>query len=105
MSPAIGSSQNDSAFSRGNAMSGAPSISGTAKFARPANAGITNRKIISDAWTEKRPLYVCGSTYCMPGFASSARTSSASIPPMTKKTTVVTRYWTPITLWSVLTLK
>ena len=29
MIPAIGSSQNDSAFRRGNAMSGAPSISGT----------------------------------------------------------------------------
>ena len=54
--PAIGRSQNDNAFRRGNAMSGAPSISGTTKFARPANAGITNRKIISDAWTEKSPL-------------------------------------------------
>ena len=40
MIPAIGSSQNESAFRRGNAMSGAPSISGTTKFARPANAGI-----------------------------------------------------------------
>ena len=56
MIPAIGSSQNDSAFRRGNAMSGAPIMSGTTKFARPANAGITNRKIISDAWTENRPL-------------------------------------------------
>src|SRR5262249_30632621 len=56
--PAIGSSQYDSAFSRGNAMSGAPSISGTTKFARPANAGMTNRKIISEAWTENSPLYV-----------------------------------------------
>src|SRR5438094_10620764 len=39
MIPAIGKSQYDNAFSRGNAMSGAPSISGTTKFARPANAG------------------------------------------------------------------
>ena len=67
MIPAIGSSQNESAFSRGNAMSGAPSISGTTKFARPANAGMTNRKIISDACTEKRPLYVWVSKNCMPG--------------------------------------
>ena len=29
ITPAIGSSQNDSAFSRGNAMSGAPIISGS----------------------------------------------------------------------------
>ena len=35
MTPAIGSSQKESAFRRGNAMSGAPSMSGTAKFARP----------------------------------------------------------------------
>ena len=86
-------------------MSAAPSISGTAKFASPANAGITNRKIISDACTEKSPLNVCVSKNCMPGFASSARTSIASRPPIRKKTTVVTRYWTPITLWSVLTRK
>ena len=49
MTPAIGSSQKDSAFSRGKAMSGAPSMSGTTKFARPANAGMMNRKIISAA--------------------------------------------------------
>src|SRR5213075_1877422 len=105
ITPAIGSSQNESAFSRGNAMSGAPIISGRTKFARPAKAGITNRKIISDAWTEKRPLYVCVSKNCVPGRASSARTSIASSPPARKKKTVVTRYWTPITLWSVLTRK
>ena len=62
-------------------MSGAPSISGTTKFASPANAGMMNRKIISDAWTEKSPLKVCGSTNCVPGLASSARTSIASRPP------------------------
>ena len=37
-------------------MSGAPIISGSTKLARPANTGITNRKISSDAWTENRPL-------------------------------------------------
>ena len=56
MMPAIGSSQNDSAFSRGNAMSGAPIISGRTKFARPAKTGMMNRKISSEAWTLKRPL-------------------------------------------------
>ena len=56
MKPAIGRSQKESALRRGKAMSGAPSISGTTKFARPAKAGITNRKIISEAWTEKSPL-------------------------------------------------
>ena len=105
MIPAIGSSQNESAFRRGNAMSGAPSISGTAKFASPANAGMMKRKIISVACTETRPLNVCESTNWSPGCASSARKNIAMSPPIVKKTNVVTRYWTPITLWSVLTRK
>src|SRR3954470_10925004 len=39
ISPATGSIQNESAFRRGNAMSGAPSISGITKFPSPANTG------------------------------------------------------------------
>ncbi len=105
MIPAIGSSQNDSAFRRGNAMSGAPSMSGTAKFASPANAGMMKRKIISVACTETRPLNVCESTNWRPGCASSARKNIAIRPPIMKNTNVVTRYWIPITLWSVLTRK
>ena len=105
MIPAMGSSQYESAFSRGNAMSGAPSMSGTAKFASPANAGMMNRKIIRVAWTETSPLNVCESTNWSPGWASSARKNIAIRPPITKNTNVVTRYWTPMTLWSVLTRK
>src|SRR5918997_6368183 len=56
MRPPTGSIQNDSALSRGNAMSGAPIISGSTKFASPANTGMMNRKIISDAWTLNSPL-------------------------------------------------
>ena len=37
-------------------MSGAPIMSGSTKLARPANTGITNRKISSEACTENRPL-------------------------------------------------
>ena len=37
-------------------MSLAPIMIGRTKFARPANAGMTKRKIISVAWTLKRPL-------------------------------------------------
>ena len=105
MTPAIGRSQNESAFRRGNAMSGAPSMSGTTKFAMPANAGMMKRKIISVACTETRPLNVCGSTNWSPGCASSARKSIAMRPPIVKNTNVVTRYWIPMTLWSVLTRK
>ena len=66
---------------------------------------MTNRKIISDACTENSPLKVWLSTNCMPGAASSARISIASSPPTRKKKNVVTMYWMPITLWSVLTRK
>ena len=62
---------------------------------------MTNRKIISAAWTENRPLKVWLSTNCIPGWASSARKIIASSPAMTKKKIVVTTYWIPITLWSV----
>ena len=66
-------------------MSGAPIISGSTKFASPANTGITNRKISSDAWTENSPLNVLASTNCIPGAASSARISIAIRPPTTKE--------------------
>ena len=56
ITPATGSSQKDSAFRRGKAMSGAPIISGITKLPRPANTGMMNRKISSEAWTENRPL-------------------------------------------------
>src|SRR5215218_10457287 len=96
--PATGSIQYDSAFSRGNAMSGAPIISGSTKFASPANTGMMNRKIRIEAWTENRPLNVFESTNCRPGWASSARMSIASRPPTNRKKNEVTVYWIPITL-------
>ena len=86
-------------------MSGAPIISGSTKFASPANTGITNRKISSVAWTENTPLYCCGVRNCIPGLASWTRISIASRPPTNRKKNDVTVYWIPITLWSVLTRK
>ena len=103
--PAIGSIQYDSAFRRGNAMSGAPIISGSTKFASPAKTGMMNRKIRIEAWTVKRPLKVLASTNWRPGAASSARISIAISPPTNRKKNEVTTYWMPITLWSVLTRK
>lgn len=45
-----GSSQNLILFSRGNAMSGAPSISGINQFPKPPmNTGITKKKIMRNA--------------------------------------------------------
>ena len=79
-------------------MSGAPIISGITKFAIPANTGMMNRKIISEAWTENSPLKVFGSTNWVPGAASSARMTMAISPPAMKKKKVVQMYWIPITL-------
>ena len=64
-----------------------------------------NRKIISAAWFETSTLNVCGLKNWSPGCASSARKSIASRPPTQKNTIVVTTYWIPITLWSVLIRK
>src|SRR3954471_23173497 len=44
--PPKAKSQYESAFSRGNAMSRAPIISGTRKFAKPARIGTTTRNTI-----------------------------------------------------------
>lgn len=53
-----GSSQNLMLFSRGNAMSGAPSISGRSQFPNPPiNTGITRKKIIRNACAVTNVLY------------------------------------------------
>lgn len=53
-----GSSQNLRLFSRGNAMSGAPSINGTNQFPKPPiNTGITRKKIIKNACAVTNVLY------------------------------------------------
>ncbi len=57
------------------------------------------------ACVENRLLKVFASTIWVPGAASSARISIAISPPRKKKPTVVTTYWMPITLWSVLKRK
>ena len=53
-----GSSQNLILFSRGKAISGAPSIRGSNQFPNPPiNTGITRKKIIRKAWAVTRVLY------------------------------------------------
>lgn len=53
-----GSSQNLKLLSRGNAISGAPSISGTNQFPNPPmNTGITKKKIIRNACAVTSVLY------------------------------------------------
>jgi hypothetical protein len=53
-----GSNQNLKLFSRGNAISGAPNISGSNQFPNPPmNTGITRKKIIKNACAVTRVLY------------------------------------------------
>lgn len=53
-----GSSQNLILLSRGNAISGAPSISGSSQLPNPPiNTGITRKKIIRKAWAVTIVLY------------------------------------------------
>jgi hypothetical protein len=53
-----GRSQNLKLFSRGKAISGAPSIKGNSQFPNPPiNTGITRKKIIRKAWAVTRVLY------------------------------------------------
>lgn len=53
-----GRSQNLMLLRRGNAISGAPSISGSNQFPNPPiNTGITKKKIIRNAWAVTIVLY------------------------------------------------
>ena len=62
--------------------------------------GITNRKIIVMPCIVKIWLYWSAFTRVPSGWASCARISSASRPPMMKKKKATTPYMMPIFLWS-----
>jgi hypothetical protein len=89
------SSQNEMLFMRGNAMSGAPIISGTNQLPKPPIiAGITMKNTMIRPWavinTFQRcrpsskvapaPAHACRN--CTPGSASSARIRPEIAPPM-----------------------
>src|SRR5690606_38593955 len=102
---ANGSSQNDQLFSLGSAISGAPIISGTIQFAKPANAGMIAPKIMISAWTVVIWLKKCGSTNCSPGWNSSVRITSAIAPPTNSISSENVRYSVPISLWLVVVIQ
>ncbi len=85
-------------LSRGNATSGAPICSGMIALPKPKNSGVANISSMIVPCIVKSWLYVSSSTICVPGCASSARISSARMPPMMKKANEVKRYMLPITL-------
>ena len=77
MIPAIGSSQNDSAFRRGNAMSGAPSMSGTTKFAESGERRDDEEEDHQRRVHRDEPVEGLRVDELQPGCASSARKSIA----------------------------
>jgi hypothetical protein len=55
-----GSSQNEMLFMRGNAMSGAPIISGTNQLPKPPiSAGMTMKNTMIRPWPVTNTLYMC----------------------------------------------
>ena len=95
-----GSSQNEMLFMRGNAMSGAPIISGTIQLPKPPIiAGMTMKKIMirpcevtttSNRWVSWK--------ICRPGYISSARIRIDMMPPITPAISANTRYIVPMSL-------
>lgn len=69
-------------LSRGNAISGAPSIRGTIQLPKPPIiTGITRKKIIKKAWAVTTVLYSWSLPKRAPGCPSSARIKSLIAVP------------------------
>ena len=98
-----GSSQNEMLFMRGNAMSGAPIISGTIQLPNPPIiAGITMKKIMIRPCAVVNTLKVWVSwKICRPGNISSIRIAIDISPPITPAKIANTRYIVPMSLWLV----
>ena len=85
-------------FSRGSAMSGAPTCIGIIQFASPAHAGMIAPKIMMSACMVVKELNSCGSKNCSPGWNSSSRISIARKPPMKNIVHAKIRYIVPMSL-------
>ena len=85
---------------RGNAMSGAPIISGTIQLPKPPIiAGITMKKIMIRPCAVTNTLYSCvWWKICTPGNISSARIAIDIKPPMMPAMRANTRYIVPMSL-------
>ena len=85
---------------RGNAMSGAPIISGTSQFPNsPIIAGMIMKKTMMRPWAVTNTLKVCGSLkICRPGYISSARIIIDRKPPMMPAQIAKIRYIVPMSL-------
>ena len=88
---------------RGNAMSGAPIISGTNQLPKPPIiAGMTMKKIMIRPCAVVNTLNMCASwKICRPGCCSSSACAIDSAPPITPAMIANTRYIVPMSLWFV----
>ena len=95
-----GSSQNEMLFMRGNAMSGAPIISGTIQLPKPPIiAGITMKKIMIRPCAVVNTLNMWASLkICRPGSMSSSRMPIDRTPPTNPPNSANTRYIVPMSL-------
>ncbi len=97
---AAGSSQKETLFMRGNAMSGAPIMSGTNQLPKPPIiAGITMKNTMMRPCPVTNTLYMCGlEKNWSPGSCSSSRIMTDSEAPMTPAIIANTRYIVPMSL-------
>jgi hypothetical protein len=94
-----GRSQNLILLSRGNAMSGAPSIRGSSQLPKPPiNTGITKKKIIRNAWAVTIVLYSWSLPRNEPGCLSSTRIKSLIAAPIIPAHTPKIKYSVPMSL-------
>ena len=89
-------------FSRGNAISGAPSIRGSSQLPNPPiNTGITRKKIIKNACAVTIVLYNWSLPRNDPGCLSSIRISKLIAAPIIPAQTPKIKYNVPMSLWFV----
>ena len=88
---------------RGNAMSGAPIISGTNQLPKPPIiAGMTMKKIMIRPCAVVNTLNMCASwKICRPGSCNSSRMPIDRMPPTRPPNNAKIRYIVPMSLWLV----
>jgi hypothetical protein len=97
-----GINQNLRLFSRGKAMSGAPSIKGISQFPKPPiKIGITMKKIIRNPWAVTKVLYSWSLPRNEPGCANSNRISRLVPVPTIPAHRPKIMYRVPMSLWFV----
>jgi len=102
--PATGSSQKESAFRRGKPCRGADHERDH-EVADAREDGNHEQEDQDRRVDREQPVVGVGRHEVGTGWASWARISSAISPPTSRKKNELTRYWIPITLWSVLIRK